>query len=309
MTHLQRSEMATRRSDSVASGTYTCGPGGAPRLGYVIAASPRTGSWLLCHALEDSGAAGTPAEYFWQGDQPAWRERWGVDGPFRRYVEAFWATATGNGVVGAKLMWAYFFDFVVQAREVPEWSWLGHDQLMESIFPDTCYLWVSRRDKVRQGVSWWRAEAGGQWALAAGDASLAHGPEELDLAAVKNLVEVARVHDEAWGKYFAERGAQPWHIYYEDLVEDLAGAAASALGYLGLAGAGPQVVRPRLQRQADELTERWVAEYQAAQNSGRLDEVEPRARVPVVEYPGSVRARAPAPAQRASHQPLPNAAT
>ncbi len=41
----------------------------------------------------------------------------------------------------------------------------------------------------------------------------------------------------------------------------VAGATASTLGYLGLDGAGPRVVRPRLQRQADELTVRWATEY------------------------------------------------
>jgi LPS sulfotransferase NodH len=285
---VERGDPRSLDQEGADSGNYTFELEGAPRLGYVIAASPRTGSWLLCHALADSGVAGVPAEYFWQGDERFWRERWAVDGAFRHYVEGFWATATDDGVVGAKLMWAYFFDFLAQARQVPEWAWLDHDRLMEAIFPGTRYLWVSRRDKVRQGISWWRAEATGQWALASCDAA-AHGPEELDLAAAKNLVEVARMHDEAWGQYFAERGVEPWHIYYEDLVEDLAGAAASsALRYLGLDGAGPQVVRPRLQRQADELTERWVAEYRAAQDSGRLDDVGPAARVPVVENPGSV---------------------
>jgi trehalose 2-sulfotransferase len=274
----------------VATDTSALKLGAAPRLGYVIAASPRSGSWLLCRALEDTGLAGVPAEYFWRGDQPAWRERWGVDGPFRPYVEGFWATATDNGVAGAKLMWAYFFDFLAQAREVPEWAWLDHDKLMGSIFPGTRYLWVSRRDKVRQGISWWRAEASGQWALASGDAP-AREPEELDLAAAKNLVEVARIHDDAWGQYFTQRRIEPWHIYYEDLVEDLTGATASALGYLGLDDTGRKAVTPRLQRQADELTERFVAEYQAAQGSGRLDEVVPSARHPVVEDQDSVRAR------------------
>ena len=45
---------------------------------YLICATPRSGSFLLCEALKNTGIAGNPEEYFWRGDEPFWKERWGV---------------------------------------------------------------------------------------------------------------------------------------------------------------------------------------------------------------------------------------
>jgi LPS sulfotransferase NodH len=38
-----------------------------PRRSYLICSVQRAGSWLLCHALQDTGALGVPAEYFHPG--------------------------------------------------------------------------------------------------------------------------------------------------------------------------------------------------------------------------------------------------
>ena len=35
-----------------------------PMLSYLVCATPRSGSTLLCHALDQTGVAGRPAEYF-----------------------------------------------------------------------------------------------------------------------------------------------------------------------------------------------------------------------------------------------------
>ncbi len=40
-----------------------------PRRSYLICSVQRSGSWLLCHALQDAGVLGEPAEYFHRGDE------------------------------------------------------------------------------------------------------------------------------------------------------------------------------------------------------------------------------------------------
>jgi len=167
------------------------------------------------------------------------------------------------------MMWAYFFDFLERARQRPGLACADHDELMESVFPGLQYLWVRRRDKVRQGISWWRAEATGEWAVPAGRDSEAPAPAVPDVTAVRQLVEVATLHERAWGDYFAERGIDPWTIDYEDLVVDLDGSLDSALRYLGVHPGRPVRATPvRIKRQADERTERWVEQYRAAEGTG-----------------------------------------
>jgi trehalose 2-sulfotransferase len=255
--------------DTLVRWDRMCGVSGR---GYVLCAVPRTGSWLLCHALEQSGLAGTPAEYFWRGDMAYWRELWGVE-TFDDYVAAFQTTASANGVFGSKMMWGYFADFLDQAHAVSEWSGFTTDEVMQAVFPDVTYLWIRRRDKLRQAISWWRAQSTGEWAVNIGSARSAP-PRELDLAAISRYVRVTTADELGWSSYFAERCVTPWTIDYEELVVDLDGALESALQYLGVPRAeGALHVQPRLERQADDLSERWVEEYLRAESSGRLEEI------------------------------------
>jgi LPS sulfotransferase NodH len=45
---------------------------------YLICATPRTGSSLLCGLLESTGVAGHPESYFRQPDEQAWAAQWGI---------------------------------------------------------------------------------------------------------------------------------------------------------------------------------------------------------------------------------------
>lgn len=258
--------------------------GGIERVdtAYLVCAVPRTGSWLLCHALEQSGVAGAPAEYFWRGDMNVWAERWGTAN-FAEYVEAFRRTATPNGVVGAKMMWGYFDDFFTNARAVDAWSELEDDAILRAVFGDLRFLWIRRRDKVRQGVSWWRAEVTGEWARTS-DVAGSRPPLELNLAAVKNLVQVAEAHELAWQRYFERRGIAPWTVDYEDLVTDVTGAVLQALDHLGLEAPSGFAAAPRLRQQADGQTEQWVNDYQSAAASGLLDRITAVAQTPVAGH-------------------------
>ncbi|MBA2364790.1 MAG: hypothetical protein H0V86_14810, partial [Chloroflexia bacterium] len=40
-----------------------------PHTSYLICGTPRSGSFLLCEALKNTGLAGMPEEYFWRGDE------------------------------------------------------------------------------------------------------------------------------------------------------------------------------------------------------------------------------------------------
>jgi LPS sulfotransferase NodH len=234
----------------------------APLRGYVICTVPRTGSWLLCHALESTGLAGAPAEYFWRGDEPYWSQPWGVTnyGDYIATVQR--ATATPNGVFGVKMMWGYFDEVLTKAASVPAFSGLARTELMNSMFPRARYLWLRRRDKLRQALSWWRAAVTGEWAQVVGDAPAVVPPPALDITAVERLLQQAHAHEKAWSTYFADNAIQPWVIDYEDLILDVPAATNDALRFLDVSpGHDVEVAAPKLRRQRDEQTEAWVEEY------------------------------------------------
>src|SRR3954453_1951322 len=112
-----------------------------PELSYLVCATPRSGSTLLCHLLDQTGMAGHPEEYFEalqhsglprrpeeyfdrerhaniverlafreMPDERTQREPNPLWDPatYDRYLKwALEAGTTENGVFGAKLMWGY----------------------------------------------------------------------------------------------------------------------------------------------------------------------------------------------------------
>jgi LPS sulfotransferase NodH len=166
------------------------------RRAYLVCATPRSGSTLVCQALKRTGVAGRPEEYFEalrHSGRPRRPEEYfiGVDyksifdqlgernidelGPpppaprwsraaYDRYLE--WALETGttpNGVFGAKLMWGYFGDFISLLRNVPRYRELPLAQLLPEAFPDLTFVRVVRANKIRQAVSLWKAVQTATW--------------------------------------------------------------------------------------------------------------------------------------------------
>ena len=166
-----------------------------PDRSYLVCATPRSGSTLVCKALGESGVAGKPEEYFEAllhsgrprgpeeyfvgvGDQsifdhlgqrgvgrdqeqrsPLWSRT-----AYDRYLD--WAKEAGstpNGVFGAKLMWGYFGDFIALLRNVPEYRDLPLAELLPTVFPDLQFVRVVRANKVRQAVSLWKAVQTATW--------------------------------------------------------------------------------------------------------------------------------------------------
>ena len=160
-----------------------------PTRCYLVCATPRSGSTLLCEALESSEVAGRPREYFEELKETGVPRRpreyfWGLRSPgvlrqlppdsqldrsgeqrptwdrddYARHLAASLAEGTTpNGVFGAKLMWSYFPDFLELMRGIPRFGGMGDGSLLNTAFPDLHYVFISRSDKVRQAVSLWRA--------------------------------------------------------------------------------------------------------------------------------------------------------
>jgi LPS sulfotransferase NodH len=181
-----------------------------PASSYLVCATPRSGSTLVCQALRESGVAGRPEEYFEAllhsgrprrpdeyfvgvddrsildhlgergvGDDPPPRHPLWSRTAYDRYLE--WAMEAGtspNGVFGAKLMWGYFGDFVSLLRNIPECRELPLARLLPAVFPDLTFVRVVRASKVRQAVSLWKAVQTATWSERDSRGGSSHGVED-----------------------------------------------------------------------------------------------------------------------------------
>jgi len=266
-----------------------------PRLSYLVCATPRSGSTLLCEALINTGLAGHPKEYFealrHSGLPRRPREYFtGLDNAevldllgeystldrapkrfahgeeYARYLDqVFEEGTTPNGVFGAKIMWGYLDDFVGNLREIATYRDLPVPELLATVFPDLRYIYVTRRDKVRQAVSLWKAIQNSIWGQQEGSpAPQANHKLVFHVEAIDHLLRGTVDQEEAWRRYFAENNIQPFHVIYEELVPSYEQTALDTLHYLHIDIPERIVFKERrMKRQANALSEEWVQRYHA----------------------------------------------
>jgi LPS sulfotransferase NodH len=233
-----------------------------PSRSYVICCVQRTGSWLLAHALADTGYAGRPSDYLDEEERKAHTREWGLPSDdLAVYLPAMREQATTpNGVLGSKLMWNDF-DWLRSAISPPAGTDAGLE-FMRMAFGDPQFVWLRRRDKIRQGISWWRASVTGQWGLRPGQEAGQLAP---DVERILPLVRFAQQCEDGWRQWFASTRIQPCEVVYEDLARDRLTVANRVLGFLRLplldVGSLPPV---RHRQQADDLTDRYADLVRAA---------------------------------------------
>jgi LPS sulfotransferase NodH len=264
-----------------------------PARSYLVCATPRSGSTLLCHLLDQTGVAGRPQEYFealrHSGvprrpeeyfdrerhanivERLAFREmpdepRLSAPNPlwspetYDRYLA--WALeqgTTANGVFGAKLMWGYLGDFARLLRGIEGLGALAVPQLLQAVFPGVRYVQITREDKVRQAVSLWKAVQTQAWRREGGSASEPTIEPEFSFRAINYLVRMLTAHDASWDAYFLGLGHEPLKVSYEELAAAPAPVVTRVLEHLEIdVPADWAIDAPRLEVQADALSENWV---------------------------------------------------
>jgi trehalose 2-sulfotransferase len=251
-------------------------PVALPATSYLVCASRRSGTTMLCRALMDSEIAGRPEEYFLAEDPkklPDWR--FWEEGPFgltsgavdrESYLDAVYRMgSTSNGVFGAKLMWNNVPWALAKFQEMPRFSSLERAQVFHTAFPDHHVIHVTRRDRVRQAVSWARMAQDGVWVVSDDEPAPPPRPVEYRYDLINGLERLIIEGERGWRELFSELGVSPLELIYEDLVTDdgYEHAIRAVIGHLQIEA--PDVVVPnrRTHRQADELTEEWVVRYEA----------------------------------------------
>jgi trehalose 2-sulfotransferase len=131
---------------------------------YLLCATPRTGSTLLCGLLASTQLAGNPDSYFRQPDLLDRAERWGIpiepNGTFsyRDFVGTAIAAGSGrNGVFGARVMWGTM-ELLVEGLRGSDHSLDSDLDVLQRTFGPTLLIHLQREDVVAQAVSWMKAE-------------------------------------------------------------------------------------------------------------------------------------------------------
>jgi len=207
---------------------------------YLICGVQRSGSFLLCEALKNTGLAGVPEEYFlgpesyianWENGEWARQNGAATRQDFLRLVLE--KGSTPNGVCGAKLMWNCFAEVMRKLGEMHEYQGLPETARFGAVFPNLHYIWIVRRNRLRQAVSWARAAQTRIYAWNGGEPPAPGKEPHFDFTFIDNLHRLVREGEAGWQAYFQACGATPFKVVYEELVENYEGTALAILDFLG----------------------------------------------------------------------------
>jgi LPS sulfotransferase NodH len=221
---------------------------------------------MLCEALKLTGVAGRPGEFFDPQDMALCASRWGVsnytDNFTDYFIKAIEHGTTPNGVFGAKVMWGYFKKFAMRLRTVSGCESVGLPELVTESFPNLHYIWITRRDKIRQAISFSRAIQSDIWSSTTDPLPEMMRAATFDFEEIENLRRRLQDHDEKWRRYFDQCGAEPLTVVYEDFTTAYEATAIEILNYLSVEA--PEVIpfeARSMRRQADTISEEWVERY------------------------------------------------
>jgi LPS sulfotransferase NodH len=225
---------------------------------YIIATSPRTGGWLLCEALSRLEIAGRPGEYGAREEPALWKNLYGFS-DHEAYFRALHSIyATPNGVAGIKLMWYQFAELGRDGRRYFDCPDSAIDITRRLLGPFRV-IRLQRRNRLRQAISLVRAHWSGIWS-SAGPPPKNRPGEVYDSGRIATAMAAIKRQDDSWESALMLFEAEVFRVVYEDLAADYTVWTGAAARFLGL---DPDMSRlpakPFVQRQADEVTEEWVA--------------------------------------------------
>ena len=244
-----------------------------PHTSYLVCGTPRSGSSLLCEALANTGIAGNPEEYFQPTNEILWRERWGTSTYAEYLARTIEQCTTPNGVFGVKMMWGYFDHFLQAVYQMPNYKkrQMPVDRMLQAIFPNLHYIWIKRRDTLRQAVSQAKAMQTKQWVIRGEHSSpaIVHKPT-FSFMQIDFMVQEIQAHNAAWRRFFIENGIQPLVITYEDFVARYEETVRETLEHLGFPDTQAVESMPiSMKKQADEQSEQWVQRYLGCKSQTR----------------------------------------
>lgn len=229
---------------------------------------------MLCELLAATGIAGKPAELLNTPDDVTLLEY--HQAPYADLQQKLWEKgSTSNGVFGLKasMIRPKYQEFTlefqqcqgVDARNRTEPEIWAHS------FPNLQYIFLTRRNKVRQAVSWWKAILTGEWHRTANN-ERPYDPNTIrdryDFAAIRHLLIESTLREAATQDFLKAGGLIPLTLVYEDLIADPEGTIRKVITYLGIADQPFTFSPPSLKKMADELTEEWVERFRKEVQGG-----------------------------------------
>ncbi len=228
-----------------------------PERTYLLASVPRAGSTYLSHLLWRTGCFGAPLEYL--NFEPA--GPYGFAGGSPDVQRRLWRSVlrrrcSPNGVFGLKA-------FPPQLEQLQRKNPTLLEEVLATILPQgrpRRIVYLRRRDRLAQTVSYARANLSGVWRKdqeEAGAPSVDYSEEALESA------ERGIAHQEAgWEQMFAELKIEPLTVWHEEALADGDAVTRAVADYVGVSiDPAAAVAVPPIEKQSEGDSREWAERY------------------------------------------------
>jgi LPS sulfotransferase NodH len=248
-----------------------------PTRSYCIWFTQRVGSTLLTQTLEDIGIAGRPHEWLNFASTADMLAAYGVSNALALRDELWRRATTDNGVLGVKygMTEGLHRDLTsLFAGAVPGALDPDGRRAWEAYFPECKHVFMTRRNKVRLAVSWWRAIKSEEWhrpnrsipptvvGEAAKRAPLPGIIDQYSYDAIEHLFVEANLREVDMQEQFDRWGIAPHTVVYEDFIVRYEPTVRAILDYLQIPDRQGVTIPPAAFDQlADEISEEWTQRF------------------------------------------------
>ena len=101
-----------------------------------------------------------------------------------------------------KIMWNTYCDFMKIVKQLPGLKTIEDKQILQSLFGNITYIWIRRRDKTRQAVSWAKAAQTGKFSLREGNETTPTIDLKFNFQFISNLYKLIEEGENGWASYF-----------------------------------------------------------------------------------------------------------
>jgi LPS sulfotransferase NodH len=240
-----------------------------PEISYAICSTQRSGTHFLGEALESTRVAGSPDEYLICDQDGKLQNSTGnianIYGKktleeFRQLI--FQLGSTSNGVFGVTIMWNYFHKIRKNFEILPRYQGMEPAEFVKTLLLDPKYIWLTRREKDYQAVSWAKASQTGIWSRSKGAIIVPKREPIFDFLLIDRYYREIVAGEAGWVSFFQNAGVKPLRLVYEDIIGAYQQTVLEIIDYLGIEYRGKLEFQDRkLQRQSNRLNDQWVARY------------------------------------------------
>jgi LPS sulfotransferase NodH len=230
-----------------------------PERTYLLASLPRAGSTHFSHLLWKTGGLGAPLEYL--NFQPGGPYGFAAQSP--EMQRQLWRSVlrrrcSPNGVFGLKV-------FSMQLDVLQHANSILLDDVLATMLPHKgprSVIYLRRRDRAAQAVSYARASLSGVWRKEqeSADSPPADYSDEALEAAERGIA----FQESVWERMFNDLGLEPLTLWHEDVLADPDPAAQQVADYLGIAlDPRAAIDVPEIEKQSEGDSADWLVRFKS----------------------------------------------